>query len=96
MKYSIFIFSLLLTNMAQANDSKSVFLPQVMVNDKGVVLTVLSSGCTKKTDFSFIFTEDAGFTVKRLRRDRCRAKTRPLKLFFGFDELGLKQTVKYL
>ncbi len=96
MKILIFVIQFLLISNLYAANSTHVFIPQLTHQDKGIVLTVLSSGCTKKADFSILVGDDASITIKRLRRDRCRAKARPIELHFSFEELGLEQPLLYL
>jgi hypothetical protein len=96
MKTWFFVIQILLMNHLYAANPTAVFIPQLSHQDNGIVLTVLSSGCTKKADFSILVGDDASITIKRLRRDRCRAKARPIELHFSFEELGLEQPLHYL
>ncbi len=54
-----------------------------------VTLTVMTSGCTSKSDFHFV-VEKGVLTVFRHNRDACKAMPERLNLVFTLKELGLK------
>jgi hypothetical protein len=64
--------------------------------DKGQVsLWVASNGCTVKSDFVFEMTEGK-LTVKRTRRDECKAMPMAVCLTYSFKEAGINPGVPFV
>jgi len=80
---------------AAAEPPTGIFLPEIRVENHQIVLTALSSGCTKKEDFRIQFSEPMSLTVTRLRQDRCRAVPRPKAFRYSFEELGLPEKPRF-
>jgi len=60
-----------------------------------VTLRVMSSGCTKKEDFSFLITDESVINIIRVRADKCRAMPKPIEFHYSFIELGISETVYF-
>jgi len=60
-----------------------------------ITLRVMSSGCTKKEDFSFSITDEPMISVTRVRADKCRAMPKPIEFHYSFIELGISDTVYF-
>jgi len=57
----------------------------------GLVLSVLSNGCTTKSDFVF-YVRDGTVAFARKRLDVCKARPNVTKVSFSYEELGLEGT----
>lgn len=62
----------------------------IKYKEDGIIITVMSQGCTRKNDFFIGFNQKSQLMIKRLKVDRCRAKPRPIQLYFTFKELGIE------
>ena len=70
-------------------NSKSTISSPIKYQEDGIIVTVMSQGCTRKNDFLIAFNPNSNMIIKRLRADKCRAKSRPVQFFYSFKELGI-------
>lgn len=87
-----FIFSIICLASLQANAQEA--LQGFSADSEGVTFQVHSSGCTKKSDFSFIVLDSvpAKVLLTRNNEDLCEAYVpygTPIK--FSYDELGFNE-----
>ena len=62
------------------------------VSPEGLSVSVLSNGCTKRSDFEPSVAVEGAIvrvTLKRLQPDRCRMRTHEIWLTYSWIELGL-------
>lgn len=73
----------------------------VLADETGVVILVVSTGCTAKADFTTYVVREAGqraLAFARKRLDVCRAAPHVQEVRFSYEELGLArdETVRVL
>lgn len=98
MKYFLYAMILLLAGCSNkpASDNKSEKLMGLSLNydKKEITITVVSTGCTVKTDFSF--TVDANtIKIERLRKDECKAVPEAINLVYSFGETKISADKNY-
>jgi len=71
------------------DNKKSSISSPIKYKKDGIIVTVISQGCTQKNDFLIGISNTSKVTIKRLRADKCRAKPRPVQFFYSFKELGI-------
>ena len=62
-------------------------------DDTSFTLRVISTGCTKKDDFSFMIDSENVLKVTRMHPDLCRKKPQAVDFNYSFVELEIKETV---
>jgi len=99
-KFAFILFTLLIAGLlVMLNSSAAEFIPDnhrepvvvppIKYQEDGIIVTVMSQGCTRKNDFLIGFNNNSNMIIKRLRADKCRAKPRPIQFFYSFKELGI-------
>lgn len=61
---------------------------------KEINLVLVSKGCTRINDISFLVNNDE-LTVKRNRKDECKAMPEAVSFTFSFAEAGINPDVNY-
>ena len=62
-------------------------------DNTSLILRVISTGCTKKDDFSFVVDRENVLKVTRTHPDLCRKKPQTVDFYYSFAELEIKETV---
>ena len=99
MKTGLLVISMLLlagcSNKPGA-DSKSEKLLGISFNyeAKEFVVTVVSTGCTDKTSFSFIINTNT-IKIERIKKDDCKAMPEAINLVYSFEESGISADKSY-
>ena len=62
---------------------------------KEITIKVVSSGCTQKSDFSFL-VKDNTITVIRNKRDECKAEPEEISLTYSLKEAGIDPNKPFL
>ena len=80
----------------KVNDNKSENLLGLFFNyeKKEVTITVVSTGCTSKPDFSFIVNNNT-LKIERIKKDECKAMPDAVNLIYSFEETGISADKKY-
>lgn len=100
MKISLFIVGMMLMAGCSSNqpsaDSKSEKLLGIAFNydSKEIVVTVISTGCTVKADFSFIVNSNT-IKIERIKKDECKAMPEAINLVYTFQESGISADKSY-
>jgi len=55
---------------------------------KEITIKIVSSGCTQKSDFSFLVKDDT-ITVIRNKKDDCKAMPEEISLTYSLKEVGI-------
>ncbi|MBI5858206.1 MAG: hypothetical protein HZB42_11245 [Sphingobacteriales bacterium] len=83
-------------NKSGADNKKYESLLGLSLNydKKEITITVVSSGCTTKADFSF--TIDANtIKIERKKRDECKMTPEAINLVYSFQESGIDADKNY-
>ena len=77
------------------NDNETLLGFTVNYDRKEVAITVVSTGCTTKSDFSFTVAENT-ITVNRLKKDYCKAMPEAVSFTYTLQEAGFSADKKYV
>lgn len=98
MKYCLYVMLLLLAGCgskpAAENKSEKLLGLSLNYDKKEITVTVVSTGCTAKADFSFSVTANT-IKIERTKKDECKAVPEAMNLVYSFGEIGLSADKNY-
>lgn len=99
MKYCLSVLVWLLvagcSNKPAADDKAEKLLGLSLNYDKKeITVTVVSTGCTTKADFSFVVNANT-IKIERNKKDECKAMPEAINLVYSFRESGISDDKKY-
>ena len=92
----LFFGLILLASVVSANEEQiGEVLGEVIFDEVGVTVTVLSGGCTYKEDFEVVVNKNVDapteIFIARIRRDFCKRAPFPKEIQFSYGELGVDE-----
>lgn len=98
MKYCLYIMVLLLAGCSskpsEENKSEKLLGLSLNYDKKEITVTVVSTGCTRKVDFSFVVNANT-ITIQRLKKDDCKAMPEAINLVYSFQESRIDADKNY-
>ena len=98
MKFFLSVIVLLLAGCSNkpVADNKSEKLLGLSFNydKKEINITVVSTGCTVKADFSFTINANT-IKIERTKKDECKAMPEAINLVYSFEESGISADKNY-
>lgn len=94
---SVIVFLLLAgcsNKPATDNKSEKLLGLSFSYDKKEITLTVVSTGCTSKADFSFVINENT-IKIERTKKDECKAMPEAINLVYSFQESGISADENY-
>lgn len=79
---------LFITPKAFSNTPEQLLGIALNFDKKEITITVVSSGCTQKNDFEFIF-KDGALTIGRKKKDACKALPSEISFTYSLTEAGI-------
>ncbi|HWR31960.1 MAG TPA: hypothetical protein VN451_00425, partial [Chitinophagaceae bacterium] len=83
------------SNKPAADDKTEKLLGLSFSYDKKeITVTVVSTGCTTRADFSFAVNANT-IKIERIKKDECKAMPEAINLVYTFQETGISADKKY-
>lgn len=76
------------------NNSEKLLGLSFSYDKKEITITVVSTGCTAKPDFSFIINGNT-IKIERIKKDECKAMPEAINLVYTFQESGISADKSY-
>ncbi len=83
------------TDKPESTTEEEILGVSMDYNKMEITVTVVSKGCTNNNDLSLAVINDK-ITVKRNKKDECKAMPEPLSFTFSFRDAGIDPDKSYL
>ena len=99
MKYCLCVMVLLLAGCSSKpsaeNKSEKLLGLSLNYDKKEIIVTIVSTGCTRKADFSFVVNANT-IRIERSKKDECKAMPEAINLVYTFKESGIDADKNYI